>query len=76
MNDLGDQARTNANPRSVGAVLSFPPYWHRPLTPDYKGRGVRLMVCLVKKNTSVGYDNPDGDQYKGKVVQRGFVPPY
>jgi hypothetical protein len=73
-NAIGNAPRTNANVRSVGAVISTAPYrGHRALTVLHKP--IRLMRTLVAKNPSVGYDNPDATQYDGKYVRRTLNPP-
>lgn len=75
-NDVGNSPRTNANPRSVGAVENIVPYWGRPgLVGRYKGKTVRVMRTLVGIKTENRTEMPDADLYKGRVVRRTFRPP-
>ena len=63
------------NPRSLGAVRAYPPYWGRPFRPKYRGKCVKVMRTLVKMNVDVASDNLDQDIYRGGVVTRWFRPP-
>lgn len=63
---------TDHNPRSLGAVKSYPPYWNRAEQPSYKGRCVAVMRTFMSKTPLT--DPLDQEQYDGKFVRRTWRP--